>query len=261
MKKFPLIAVAPFFCALLLASFSARADMQRVGMITATYSMRVIGSGTNYYGDAESGGDGQDQLNLTLTGQAQFELLTTESNLITPNDGFPLTSTAQQNVSASHYYVTWDYTVSPPNIVIDNRPLVGNPNFNPSYAFMLMGNTTNGGGQFVAGCGRVSYGLMDNGRYLDQEIRMGDDTAAWPWPPVGNCYYGLACVNRAMDLAQANYFYITNSTSSWTLTLSTNLTVQWVTNASTAITNLASGTATISNSLTLSLRLTNGWAC
>lgn len=220
-----LLALAGLDCQL----SPALAQGQCVGVLTATYNVQVSGSGTNYDGDAEAGLCGSDQLSLALSGQAQFLLFQTATNLTTAGSGSPASSTAQQTVSGSQHHVDWFNLTSPPVNLTWYVPYVSDPNFDPTSPFMLVTPTTNGGGQFVAACARVSYGYTnESGAFFPPETQFGDDSAAWPWPPVleaGTGYDAEKCVNRAMDLAQGIYFSITNWTAPWTLTLSTNLTV------------------------------------
>jgi hypothetical protein len=73
------------FCALLAAPLCAFAATNRVGVLTANYSMSAGGSGQWYWdyyvGDVENGISDQDNVQLSISGQVKYAVLQSGTNL------------------------------------------------------------------------------------------------------------------------------------------------------------------------------------
>jgi len=108
MKTKPLIQIAAAWLVwtLNLQPSAALASTNRVGVITANYTMSASGSGAR--SSAIPGVDSlsaQDQAQVSITGQAQYEMLQTQTNLII---GKLIRSSAQQTASGSLQEADWD---------------------------------------------------------------------------------------------------------------------------------------------------------
>jgi hypothetical protein len=97
---------------------TAFATTNRVGVITANYTMTASGSGEWDWGIAGIlGYSGSDDLDVSITGVIKYEVVQTETNLMI---GRLISASANQTASGGSQRHDWDYTApNPPNPPID----------------------------------------------------------------------------------------------------------------------------------------------
>ena len=223
-------AGAPTLC---LAPSAAFAWTNRVGVLTVNYTMMASGSGSDSWGIASIGGwDTDEVLQATITGQAKYVVLQTETNLMI---GSLISSSAAESASGSWTGDGWvDGTETPRGATYES-----DPQFNASNACVAMGNAADAG-QFKGTCeavvlgqwaGGAFYALATNGYY-------GDETLGGP------------STVQAMDEVQCFQFAMQDSSKTWNQTITTNVTVQNAWNYG-AAPGSGTGEANANNSVTL----------
>ena len=202
--------VALLFCALLAAPRCAFAATNRVGVLTANYSMTASGSGQwywNYYlGDppVANGISDQDSVQLSISGQVKYAVLKTETNMIL---GDMISASAQQSVSGTDQGSTW------PGSVPYSFPYSPDPNFNATNGCVGFSSAPNASGQFSGTCEENAVDGFGHGW----------DTV--PWPDIGGTSQGLMCAWRGEDEVCNFQFTIAAASPPGGCTLATNTTV------------------------------------
>jgi PKD repeat protein len=214
MNRLIKVPVSMVIFASLVFSPPAWADGNRVGVLAVSYTMNASGSGQWYWDyylgepPVENGINDQDQVQLSISGQAKYPVLQTGTDF---SLGEMLSSSAQQSVSGAEQGSTWptggayDYLYSP------------DPNFNPSNACVLLSSTPDASGQFSGTC---EENVLD----LDGGLMM-DGWSEVTWPDIGDTSQGLMCAWHGLDEVCDFQFALTNAARSWSQTLATNTSV------------------------------------
>ncbi len=159
------IAAVLLLSTLSLQLSTAFASTNRVGVITATYTMTASGTGEWDWGNSTIGYSGNDQLQIQLSGIVKYVVLGTETNLIIGN---LLNSTGQESASGSYVQDDWDYT-PPPGASHHEGAYLADPNFNPTNVCLIkpsdaLGQAV-GTGQFLGTCERAAWGGIWEGTF------------------------------------------------------------------------------------------------
>lgn len=152
----------------------AGAGFQRIGVISASYSMQASGSGEWSWGDSTQGFKGVDQIDLASAGQTRYEVLSDGTNVLF---GSRLSSTSSRNASGTWSQHIWDFTTNPSFDNTSSGPFVGDPAFDP--AAVLLAADSESSGQFLGRCEKAVYGTDDNGWYTARDRGF----VAKTWPP------------------------------------------------------------------------------
>jgi len=204
----------PALLALNLQPSTAFASTNRVGVLTAHYNMTASGSGDWDYEDLNYGYGliyvdiGSDQIQVSISGQAQYEVLKTETNVII---GSLLSSSAQETVSGSGQ---WEFANPGPPITPGS--CLYYPYLNPTNVCVILTNSPGASGPF-AGTSAGSFG----GTCERAPVCEWDDG----WTPFSfkDLYcFGFQSATKAESEVAGFQFAITNSAMGWSETLATN---------------------------------------
>ncbi len=235
------IAAVLLLSTLNLQLSTALASTNPVGVITASYTMTANGTGTASYGSALAEGyNDSDQITLSISGTAKYEVLQTETNLVIGN---LISSTAAQMASGIWRHAYW-YDVGEFDGCTENwtDSYASDPQFNPTNSPCVWIANSQEVGQFVGGCGGVSFGTVDaNGVYSAFNTSMygalgyydGQDGCQWEslfssgcagWGAVSEegAYYALEDEGQVGGFR----FAFQDSANAWNQTITTNSTLQ-----------------------------------
>jgi len=233
----------------------ADADTNRVGVVTASFSMTSSGSG-NWHWDhianpdgTYSGFDGNDSLQLSISGQVSYEvLMPAGGNLFTGN---LLSSTGQESASGTYQNTDWGEDASPP----ESESYIPDPSFVPTDMCSIVASNNpstqqSGTGLFIGTCGAVSYGFIDGGVFYSDTDSFPPD---FPWPPSSLLWQdGQACTMRGeWEVYQFLFMLNPAAGTPWTQTLTTNVTVSFSESDPYGLGDGDSGSATASMTVTL----------
>jgi len=232
--------------ALNLQLSTAFAYTNRVGVITASYTMTASGTGQWDWGNPTGlGYSGNDQLQISISGNVKYVVLGTETNLIIGN---LLSSTGQESASGSCVYDSWDYT-PPPDVPFHYEGAwLADPNFDPTNVCLIKSSDAfgqaMGTGQFLGTCERAAWGGVWAGQFA-----LNDD--GWAnhdqYPPY-DCYGGWDCTVHGEYEVRDFQFAITNAAVHWTQSLTTNVALNYPLAESDGS---ASASGTANNTITL----------
>ena len=199
-------------CACLMIPRSADASTNRIGVLTASYAMTNGGSGTWYwYEQGAFGYSGNDSPQLSISGEVQYAVMQTESNLFIGN---VISAAENQSASGTDYEESWD----PPPSSSTTIAFVGDPSFSSTNACLTLTNATGATNVILGICEKVSFGDMADGVFAAWDNAWQPDDVAWP--PLDEV--GTMCAMQGMDNVRLFQFTLTNSALPWTQTLTTN---------------------------------------
>ena len=205
--------VSLLFCALLAAPLCAFAATNRVGVLTANYSMSAGGSGQwswDYY-DAvgvDNGITDQDNVQLSISGQVKYVVLQTETNRIL---GDVISTTDQETVSGSEQSSAW------PPLENDSYIYSADPAISASNLCVLIFSAPDASGRFSGIC---EENLMDINGYIEMRGSNGVN-----WPDIGGLQQGLMCAWHGEDEVCDFQFTLSDAAQAGGITLATNTTV------------------------------------
>jgi uncharacterized repeat protein (TIGR03803 family) len=203
---------------------TAFAYTNRVGVITATYTMTASGTGNWDFGSSTFGYSGNDQLQIWISGNVKYAVLGTETNLIIGN---LLSSTGQESASGSYVFDSWDYTPPPDQPSHRDGAYLADPNFSPTNVCLIKSSDALGQavgtGQFLGTCERAAWGGIWGGQFAlnDDGWRSCDN-----YPPY-DAYGGWFCTVHGEYKVRDFQFAITNAAVHWTQSLTTNVALNY----------------------------------
>ncbi|MGA2541331.1 MAG: choice-of-anchor tandem repeat GloVer-containing protein [Verrucomicrobiota bacterium] len=201
---------------------TAFATTNRVGVITVNYSTTASGSGGFSGGDAVIGTVGSDSLDVAISGQVQYAVLATETNLII---GSLISSSGQETASGSYVDDFWDYS-HPEDPTVDDQSgdWIPDPNFKPTNVCLITSSNglsqANGTGQFLGTCENAPFGDMWEGSYAPWDTGWMTDYWAVELPLIS--FIGTYCAQHCECEVRGFQFVITNAMTPWSQTLTTN---------------------------------------
>jgi uncharacterized repeat protein (TIGR03803 family) len=210
------------FSTLILPLSTAFATTNRVGVITVNYSTTASGSGEFGGGDAVIGTVGSDSLDVAISGQVQYAVLATETNLII---GSLISSSGQETASGSYVDDYWDYS-NPQDPTVDDQSgdWIPDPNFKPTNVCLITSSNglsqANGTGQFLGTCENAVFGDMWEGSYAPWDTGWGMDLWSNELPLIS--FVGTYCAQHCECEVRGFQFVITNAMTPWSQTLTTN---------------------------------------
>ena len=206
--------MALLFFALLAAPRCAFAATNRVGVLTANYSMTASGSGQWYWdyydaADVENGISDQDNVQLSISGQVKYAVLQTETNRIL---GDVISTTVQETVSGSEQCSAWP----PPEN--DSYLYSPDPAISASNVCVSIFSAPDASGRFSGTC---EENLTDINGSIEMSGWNGVD-----WPDIGGTSQGLMCAWHGEDEVCGFQFTLADAAQAGGLTLATNTTVE-----------------------------------
>ncbi|HXR09112.1 MAG TPA: PKD domain-containing protein, partial [Candidatus Acidoferrum sp.] len=226
---------------LCLAPSAAFATTNRVGVLTVNYTMNAASvsgqadlegmAGDGYGNTWPRGATEADSLSLSISGQAKFEVLQTETNLII---GSLLSSSAHQTASGSQTDHEWGWGNTPDDpenaettttftYVADPDP--SDPGTN---CCVTITNSPDSSGQFHGICLKAVHGEVFSGTFDRENYAWADDVGAWtgntPLWTWGDGAEGVECTLKAQDDARHFQFALASPAGQWAGTFTTNTT-------------------------------------
>jgi PKD repeat protein len=232
-------------CLALVLPGRALAATNQIGLFNVTINLTANGSGSWYIWDIANGDDtydgfeGNDSIQLAMTNQLQYAMLSDGTNMVLGN---LIAASGTLSASGSYYNYSWGEESSP----VESWNFIPDPNFNPAIACLVVASNNPAALEplLLFTCEEGVFGYLEGTNFVNASEGYPSATA---WDPSA-CHAGADgedCAIEAENEVQNLQFqlYPQDAGRQWDTLLSSNTTVSCAWSSTTGDSDSGSGAA------------------